>query len=232
MSNEQWVQGMLLCILEESSVENKNYMLSYFSMMMQDAIELSLGTAPKAHAVVLQEMEKGKFTWNDFDLVEKCKNRHTQRMLQTVKGTTTSNTQVCVFYNKGKCKNDSDHVSSGILYQHCCSYCYKETKKRYEHPANQCMRMRNGTSKTETGTQRLTNSMFNKIYTNLSMAIENNSLLDNISQFANDKSILLEGIYNQESCDIDINMNVEKPVKWLSNSWVFHNNHQINWVNN
>ena len=152
MSNEQWVQGMLLCILEESSVENKDYMLLYFSMLMQDAIELSLGTARKAHAVVLQEMEKGRFTWNDTNLVEKCKNRHTQRMLQTVKSTTTSNTQVCVFYNKGKCKNDSDHVSSGILYQHCCSYCYKETKKRYEHPVNQCMRMRNGDSKTETGT--------------------------------------------------------------------------------
>ena len=49
MSNEQWVQGMLLCILEESSVENKDYMLSYFSMLMQDAIELSLGTARKAN---------------------------------------------------------------------------------------------------------------------------------------------------------------------------------------
>ena len=77
MSNEQWVQGMLLCILEESSVEKKDYMLSYFSMLMQDAIELSLGTFRKAHAVVLQEMEKGQFTWNDPDLVEKCKNRHT-----------------------------------------------------------------------------------------------------------------------------------------------------------
>ena len=87
--------------------------------------ELSLGTARKAHAVVLQEMEKGRFTWSDTDLVEKCK-KNTQRMLQTVKSTTTSNTQVCVFCNKGKCKNDSDHVSSGILYQHCCSYCYKE----------------------------------------------------------------------------------------------------------
>ena len=81
MSNEQWVQGMLLCILKESSVENKDYMLSYFAMLMQDAIELSPGTAHKAHAVVLQEMEKGRFTWNDADLVEKCKNRHTQCML-------------------------------------------------------------------------------------------------------------------------------------------------------
>ena len=52
-------------------------------MLMQDAIELSLGTAQKAHAVVLQEMEKGKFTWNEPDLVEKCKNRHTQQMLQS-----------------------------------------------------------------------------------------------------------------------------------------------------
>ena len=54
------------------------------------------------------------------------------------------------------------------------------------------------------------------------MAIENNSLLDNISQFANDKSILLEGIFSQEGCDIDINMNVENSVKC---------NHQTNWFN-
>ena len=50
-------------------------MLSYFSRLMQDAIELSLGTARKAHAVVLQEMEKGKFTWNEPDLVECYKQR-------------------------------------------------------------------------------------------------------------------------------------------------------------
>ena len=74
-------------------------------------------------------MEKAKFTWNDFDLVEKCKNRHTQRMLQTVKSATTSNAQVCVFYNKGKCKNDSDHVSSGILYQHAVHIVTKKQRK-------------------------------------------------------------------------------------------------------
>ena len=114
---------------------------------------------------------------------------------------TTTNTQVCVFYNKGKCKNDSDHVSSGILYQHCCSYCFKETKKRFEHPVNQCMRLTNGNSKTETGTVKLTNSVFNKVYTNLSMAIENNIYLNSISQFANDKSVVLESICNQKLCD-------------------------------
>ena len=150
MSNEQWVQGMLLCI-RKFSRKQRLYVVIFFNVDAGCAIELSLGTAHKAHAVVLQEMEKGRFALNGTDLVEKCKNRHTQRMLQTVKSTTTSNTQVCVFYNKGKCKNDSDHVSSGILYQHCCSYCYKETKKRYEHPVNQCMRMRNGNSKQKQG---------------------------------------------------------------------------------
>ena len=40
MSNEQWVQSMILYTLEETSVESKDYMLSYFSMLMQYAIEL------------------------------------------------------------------------------------------------------------------------------------------------------------------------------------------------
>ena len=73
--------------------------------------------------------------------------------------------------------------------------------------------------------------MFNKTYTNLSMAIENNIYSKSISQFANDKSVLWEDVYNPKNYD-SININVEKSIKWLSNSWVVHNSHQTNRVVN
>ena len=51
-------------------------MLHYMTYLMQNAIELSMNTARKAHAVVLQDMETGKINWEQLDLVEKVKNRN------------------------------------------------------------------------------------------------------------------------------------------------------------
>ena len=80
MSLEQWVQGMIFCILEQNDEKSKENMLMYFALLMQDAIELSASTARRAHAAVLQEMERGKLTWLEPDLVEKVKVRNTQRI--------------------------------------------------------------------------------------------------------------------------------------------------------
>ena len=52
---------------------------------MQDGTEVYLGTATRAHPAVIQEMEKAKSSRDNSDQVEKCKNRHTQRTLQSVK---------------------------------------------------------------------------------------------------------------------------------------------------
>ena len=107
----------------------------YFALLMQDAIELSANTARRAHAAVLQEIERGKLSWADPDLVEKVKIRNTQRIFHGQK--TASNpmvqTQCCIHFNKGHCKYDSEHVANGILYQHYCSFCMKETQKKYDH---------------------------------------------------------------------------------------------------
>ena len=149
MSNEQWVQGMLLCILKEGDNTIKNQMLIHFSRLMQDAIELSLGTARRAHAAVVQEIERGLVSWEDTENIEKCRVRYTQRLLQSVKSSPNQSSQTCVFFNKGKCKHENDHVSAGIMYQHACSYCFKETKKRYDHLVSQCMRMCNASTKND-----------------------------------------------------------------------------------
>ena len=81
MSIEQWVSDMLLCILVESNVEIRSQMLLYFSQLMQDAIELLLGTARRAHAAGLQEVERGTISWGNSEGIEKCRNRYIQRLL-------------------------------------------------------------------------------------------------------------------------------------------------------
>ena len=47
-------------MLDKVNVEVRNQILLYFSVLMQDAIELSLGTTRKAHMAVLHEMERGR----------------------------------------------------------------------------------------------------------------------------------------------------------------------------
>ena len=131
MSNEHWVQGMLLCILEESD-----------------------NTIGNQIAAVLQEVERGLISWEDTENIEKCRVRYTQRLLQSVKSSPNQSSQTCVFFNKGKRKHENDHVSAGIMYQHARSYCFKETKKRYDHPVSQCMHMCNASTKNDNVTSR------------------------------------------------------------------------------
>ena len=74
--------------------------------------------------------------------------------------------------------------------------------------------------------------MFNQVYTDLSMAVENTILLYSISQFAYDKSVTW-GCINDQYQYIDYtNVHVEQSNRWLANSWLPHNNKQVDWINN
>ena len=75
--------------------------------------------------------------------------------------------------------------------------------------------------------------MFNRTYTNLSIAIENNIDTDNISLFAYNKNALIEDIYNQEGCYNNVNKTVERSVKWFK-SCTFHDDQYVidGWVCN
>ena len=112
MSLEQWVQSMIFCILEQNDTGSKENMLMYFALLMQDAIELSTNSPQSA---VLQEMERGKLSWLEPDLVEKVKVRNTQRIFQNHKVAPSSviKTQCCLHFNKGQCKYDHEHIANG-----------------------------------------------------------------------------------------------------------------------
>ena len=76
LTNEQWMQGFLFCVLDEENHKIRENMLQYLTYLMQDAIELSMNTR-KAHAAVLQDMERGKVSWEQLDSVRKIKSRNT-----------------------------------------------------------------------------------------------------------------------------------------------------------
>ena len=48
-------------------------MLEYYALLMQDAAELNFPTVKRAHAAVLQEIERGKVNWDQLDLIENKK---------------------------------------------------------------------------------------------------------------------------------------------------------------
>ena len=82
LTQEQWVQGVLLCILEEPETVKRDKMLQYYALLMQDVVELNFPRVKRAHAAVLQEIEKGKLNWEQSEEIEKTKNRYTQRLVQ------------------------------------------------------------------------------------------------------------------------------------------------------
>ena len=70
LSNEQWVQGFLFCILDEKDSKIRENILQYYTPLMQDAIKLNIQTAKRAHAAVLQEIERGRVDWQQLNVLE------------------------------------------------------------------------------------------------------------------------------------------------------------------
>ena len=65
LSNHQWVQGFLFCKLEEKDQNIRESMLQYYTLLIQDAIELNIMTARRAHAALLKRLKKAKFHGRD-----------------------------------------------------------------------------------------------------------------------------------------------------------------------
>ena len=57
--------------------------------------------------------------------------------------------QRCLHFNKGQYKFDSGHIANGVLYQYYCSYCMKETQKKYDHPVSRCLSVKIGPPKND-----------------------------------------------------------------------------------
>ena len=58
---------------------------------------------------------------------------------------------LCKLYNKGVCRyqNQTERVDKGVTYQHFCSNCLASTGKKYEHPKQQFLRLKNEKRKAQ-----------------------------------------------------------------------------------
>ena len=141
LSTLQWVQGYVGCVLDEKDEIARQNMLWHMMQLMEDSIEWSFQTAKRAHAVVLQEIERGRCDWKNPDLVEKIRCRNTQRALNVPESTKKNNkTFLCRHFNKGTCKYESEHSEGDKVFEHYCVYCFKVVNKKFEHQLSQCVR--------------------------------------------------------------------------------------------
>ena len=63
LSLTQWVQGVCRNILEETSRDRKDIMVSYLADLIQNATDFTWQGAKAAHAVLMCEMERGTVQW-------------------------------------------------------------------------------------------------------------------------------------------------------------------------
>ena len=59
------------CFVKDNSIREN--VLQNYTLLMQDAIELNIQTSKRAHAAVLQEIERGWANWQQLDVLKNNK---------------------------------------------------------------------------------------------------------------------------------------------------------------
>ena len=135
LTSEQFILGYLRIIQRQNS-DTKNIMLNHLTNLLQSTLDFSFEIARGAHAVILQEIERGTLTWQDTEDIERTRSLYTTKITSadSFKGSSDTKRVVCAHYNAGKCRQQNDHRKDNILFRHICTYCYRVAKKTYSHP--------------------------------------------------------------------------------------------------
>ena len=97
---------------EESSTQNRDFMLDYLINLPEDATDFSWALAKASHAVLLCRMEQGEIkSWAEMEKIDRVRRAHAQRHVATTPGTSRNiekthingKTVPCVYFNKGSC---------------------------------------------------------------------------------------------------------------------------------
>ena len=134
----------------------RDNVLTYGIDLFQDAVDVSWEVARGANSVVLQEIEQGRLNWGDLDKIQRTRSLYTQRAnvsssifkthehnQYSVDDASVVRKTVCKYYNSNKCTHKGDHQTSGRLFRHVCSYCFKALKKSSVHPETRCSTKKN-----------------------------------------------------------------------------------------
>ena len=145
LNPQQLLLGHLITAMAPENTADKDNMIQYAIKLLRESIDGSYESSRGAHAIVLQELERGSVTWADTKKLDDI------RTLYSRKVATTDNSKrpdrspgykkvVCSHFNKNKCIKNSDHVTNNILYRHVCAFCFKSTGKFYNHCESVCNR--------------------------------------------------------------------------------------------
>ena len=143
-------------------------------------------------------------------------------MVQQSKPNTASSiqTQVCSHYNKAYCRYESEHTVGNVLYQHYCSFCMRETHKKFDHPSVKCLRAKISQQIQNQKVQNLGNksSIFDKIecLSRCGMYVFSQTQLIN---HINEKKFTVESYSSNSTCCSVLNSFIDAP------SWHTGRNH-------
>ena len=123
--------------------------------VIQDAMQLLLPMAKRAHGMELQDIEQ-VLDWDKLDDIERARGRNAQQGFAGSSIFKPNDSTDKVFipqsYNKDsrKYEKQSQHVAKGVIYQHYCNYCYLALGKKFKHSKTKCHRLRNDNKNTST----------------------------------------------------------------------------------
>jgi hypothetical protein len=163
MSLPEFVAGTIKAILATETVSPlAEIQFTHLADLMTDSEDFAWPVLRQYNALVLQDLEVGRYTWYDQDIFQKKKLKHVSRS-QAVAGSrrpqsSTQNTQnrprqlydlqnkhvsinlICKAYNTGTCNDVSPHSSPEGMVRHCCANCHKTIQRFFGHPEINCRR--------------------------------------------------------------------------------------------
>jgi len=150
----QFMAGFLSTIQSQQSKLDQNRMLSYGIQLFLDADEIPWNVARGVHAVVLQEIEKGRADWRDTEVIDKLRTQYVRRSVlhSTPKKqhTPTKGREkrkvICNHFNSGSCSHTADHTTETMYFRHICKHCFTADRKAYNHSEAECRRKHRNTA--------------------------------------------------------------------------------------
>ena len=150
LSPIHWVAGFCRAIQEESSIQNRDYMLNYLINVLEDATDFSWASAKASHAVLLCRMEQGETkSWAGTEKIDRVRRAHAYRHVANFhsnsrnveKVHSNGKTVPCVYFNKGSCMQKQSHETRDIFYKHVCSYCWQKEARAFPHTQVECKKI-------------------------------------------------------------------------------------------
>lgn len=145
LSVQEFVCGYLASILRgKESESTRKHMLTHLHELMLDATDFPWPNVRNYHAVLLNQFEMDRVTWEDTDKIQQLRHTYAHRVhvAKPVSSRSKSDIKYCAAYQTGTCEEPGDHQTSKGLLKHICAHCLRVTGIGYGHPEEKCRRKR------------------------------------------------------------------------------------------